>query len=126
MRAIDVFADFSLLTDAVASEAMARLEHPDSLGDVAARIFCAAPRIRSMAADARRRGLWRILDLGPVAACGRAYGILRETPMAAVECQPAGRDDRAALVAAAGAPKSLVDAIVCGVRRGVEEPLEAG
>ena len=71
MRAIDVFADFSLLTDAVASEAMARLEHPDSLGDIAARIFCAAPRIRSMAADTRRRG-WRILDLGPVAACGRA------------------------------------------------------
>ena len=72
MRAIDVFADFSLLTDAMASEAMARLEHPDSLGDVAARIFCAAPRIRSMAADASRRGLWRILDLEPVAACGRA------------------------------------------------------
>jgi hypothetical protein len=63
-------------------------------------------------------------EYGPVAACGRAYGILRETPMAAVECQPAGRDDRAALVAAAGAPRSLVDAIVSGVRRGVEEPLE--
>ena len=65
-------------------------------------------------------------EYGPVSACGRAYGILRETPMAAVECQPAARDDRAALVAAAGAPASLVDAIVCGVRRGVEEPLEAG
>jgi len=63
-------------------------------------------------------------ESGPVAACGRAYGILRETPMAAVECQPAGRDDRAALVAAAGAPTALVEAIVCGVRRGVEEPLE--
>ena len=59
---------------------------------------------------------------GPVAACGRAYGILRETRMAAVEYQPAGRDDRVALEAAAAAPVALVDAIICGVRRGVEEP----
>ncbi len=65
-------------------------------------------------------------EYGPVAACGRAYGILRETRMAAVECQPAACDDPAALAAAAAAPMSLVDAIVCGVRRGVEEPLENG
>jgi N-acetylmuramoyl-L-alanine amidase len=62
-------------------------------------------------------------DFGPVVACGRAYGILRETRMAAVEYQPAGRDERAALEAAAAAPVALVDAIICGVRRGVEEPL---
>ena len=34
-------------------------------------------------------------DFGPVASCGRAYGILRETRMAAVEYQPAGEDDPA-------------------------------
>jgi N-acetylmuramoyl-L-alanine amidase len=61
---------------------------------------------------------------GPVAACGRAYGILRETRMAAVEYQPAGIDDRVALEAAAVAPVALVDAIICGVRRGVEEPVD--
>ena len=65
-------------------------------------------------------------DFGPVLACGRAYGILRETRMAAVEYQPAGRDERSALEAAAAAPSRLVDAIICGVRRGVEEPLEDG
>ena len=61
---------------------------------------------------------------GPVAACGRAYGILRETRMAAVEYQPAGSDDRVALEAAAAAPVKLVEAIICGVRRGVEEPVD--
>jgi len=65
-------------------------------------------------------------ECGPVAACGRAYGILRETRMAAIECQPAGRDDEAGLRACASAPPALVAAIVCGVRRGVEEPLENG
>jgi N-acetylmuramoyl-L-alanine amidase len=65
-------------------------------------------------------------DFGPVTACGRAYGILRETRMAAVEYQPAGRDERSALETAAAAPRRLVDAIICGVRRGVEEPLENG
>jgi N-acetylmuramoyl-L-alanine amidase len=60
---------------------------------------------------------------GPVAACGRAYGILRETPMTAVECQLASRDDAAAMRLAAAAPEVLVGAIVLGVRRGVEEPL---
>ena len=45
--------------------------------------------------------------------------------MAAVEFQPAGRDDRDALETAAAAPAALVDAIICGVRRGVEEPLES-
>ena len=60
---------------------------------------------------------------GPVEACGRAYGILRETPMTAVECQPAGRHDAPAIAAAAAAPDALVTAIVCGVRRGIEEPV---
>ena len=63
-------------------------------------------------------------DFGPVSACGRAYGILRETRMAAVEYQPAGRDERSALETAAASPGPLVDAILRGVRRGVEEPLE--
>jgi N-acetylmuramoyl-L-alanine amidase len=63
-------------------------------------------------------------DFGPVEACGRAYGILRETRMAAVEYQPAGRDEPDALELAAAAPKALVDAIICGVRMGVEDPVQ--
>jgi N-acetylmuramoyl-L-alanine amidase len=64
-------------------------------------------------------------DYGPVAPCGRSYGILRETRMAAVEFQPAGREDRIAFEAAAAAPVGLVNALIRGVRRGVEEPYEA-
>ena len=45
--------------------------------------------------------------------------------MTAVECHPAARDDESALAVAAAAPASLVDAIVRGVRRGVEEPLDS-
>jgi hypothetical protein len=44
--------------------------------------------------------------------------------MAAIEYPPAGSDDRVALEAAAAAPVKLVDAIICGVRRGVEEPVD--
>jgi hypothetical protein len=72
MRALDVFVDFSSSTDAVASEAMARLESPDSLGGIASRIFCAAPQVGFIDANESRRGVWRILDLGPVEACACA------------------------------------------------------
>jgi hypothetical protein len=44
--------------------------------------------------------------------------------MAAVEYQPAGSHDRVALAAAAAAPLKLVDAVIRGVRRGIEEPVD--
>jgi hypothetical protein len=67
MRAIDVFADFSLLTDAAASDAMARLEHPIRWGDVAAGLCGAADPIHGRRYEARG---WRILDLGPSPRAG--------------------------------------------------------
>jgi N-acetylmuramoyl-L-alanine amidase len=60
--------------------------------------------------------------LPTVAADGRAYGLLRETRMAAVVCELAERGDVEAmrrLVARAG---DVGRAIVTGVRRGIEEP----
>jgi glycosyltransferase involved in cell wall biosynthesis len=72
MRAIDVFVDFSSSSKTVASHAMARLESPDSLGGIASRIFCAAPQSGFIDANESQRGVWRILDLGPVEACDHA------------------------------------------------------
>jgi len=54
--------------------------------------------------------------------CGKAYGILRETRMAAVVCELVDQGDVTAMrniVARAG---DVSRAIVRGVRRGVEEP----
>jgi N-acetylmuramoyl-L-alanine amidase len=88
--------------------------------------YFATPTFRSERGYSLAVRIAEALDrgFGPVTACGRAYGILRETRMAAVEYQPAGRDDRVALEAAAAAPTRLVEAIICGVRRGVEEPVD--
>jgi N-acetylmuramoyl-L-alanine amidase len=88
--------------------------------------YFATPTFRSERGYSLALRIAEALDggFGPVTACGRAYGILRETRMAAVEYQPAGSDDRVALEAAAAAPLKLVDAIICGVRRGVEEPVD--
>jgi len=71
MRSIDVFVDLSLVTAGV-PEAMARLESTESLGAVAERLFCAAPRRRFSAPGERRHGAWRVLETGPVEACRRA------------------------------------------------------
>src|SRR5262245_12353028 len=79
MRLIDVFADFSSSTEAVASEGMTRLENSDSLGGIAGRIFCAAPGVRSVAVDKSRQGLWRVLDLGAVDACAHALSAAAHT-----------------------------------------------
>src|SRR5262245_62790860 len=69
MRTIEVFADFSALTEADASSALARLESPDSLGGIAGRIYCGG---RFTAAGAPPQGISRILDRGPVEACAHA------------------------------------------------------
>src|SRR5262245_27864365 len=69
MRTIDVFVDFSNVTDVAA--AIARLEQPDALGAVCERFVCAAPPWQSSAARDGQRD-WRVLDSEPVEACARA------------------------------------------------------
>ena len=59
---------------------------------------------------------------GPV---GRTYPILRETAMAAVVCEPATRGDLVAMRRVVERTADLARAIVRGVRRGVEEPIDA-
>lgn len=55
---------------------------------------------------------------------GRTYVLLRETRMAAVVCELYSRDDAAGAMALAPLVPDLADAIVDGVRRGVEAPLD--
>jgi N-acetylmuramoyl-L-alanine amidase len=55
---------------------------------------------------------------------GRTYRLLRETRMAAVVCELAGRDDAAAMAAVTAASPQLARVIVSGIRRGVEEPVD--
>jgi N-acetylmuramoyl-L-alanine amidase len=59
---------------------------------------------------------------GPV---GRTYSILRETTMAAVVCQPSVRGDLVGMHRLVERTAELAGAIVRGVRRGVEEPIDA-
>src|SRR5262249_49403687 len=70
MHAIDVFADFSAVTDAARRESMDRLAGADSLGGISGRMT--APRLQSTVDDDSQRGVWRVPDLGPVEACGSA------------------------------------------------------
>jgi hypothetical protein len=55
---------------------------------------------------------------------GRSYRILRETRMAAVAVELFSRDDAYAAAALSPRVPALAAAIVEGVRRGVEEPLD--
>jgi N-acetylmuramoyl-L-alanine amidase len=57
-------------------------------------------------------------------AVGRSYPLLRETRMAAVVCEIVPRDDVHALQTLIARNQLVADAIVRGVRRGVERPLE--
>ena len=61
-------------------------------------------------------------DLGP--PVGRTYQVLRETRMAAVVCELYSRDDPAGATALTTLVPRLADAIVEGIRRGVEAPLD--
>ncbi len=56
---------------------------------------------------------------------GRTYRLLRETRMAAVVCELVGRDDANAMAVLAHDLPGVAQAIVDGVRRGVEEPVDA-
>jgi N-acetylmuramoyl-L-alanine amidase len=64
--------------------------------------------------------------LGPRGgAAGRSYPALRETRMAAVVCEIVPREDAAAVQALVSNGPAVASAIVEGVRRGVERPLDA-
>lgn len=56
--------------------------------------------------------------------CGKAYGILRETQMAAVVCELVARGDVDGMRNVVARAGDVSRAIVRGVRRGVEEPPE--
>jgi N-acetylmuramoyl-L-alanine amidase len=55
---------------------------------------------------------------------GRTYRLLRETRMAAVVCEVVPRDDATAMATLSRRLPAAADAIVDGVRRGVEEPVD--
>lgn len=55
---------------------------------------------------------------------GRTYRLLRETRMVAVACELVARDDSEAAAALAARVPSVAEAVVEGVRRGVEEPVD--
>jgi N-acetylmuramoyl-L-alanine amidase len=57
--------------------------------------------------------------------CGKAYGILRETRMAAVVCELVDQGDVTAMRNVVARAGDVSRAIVRGVRRGVEEPLDS-
>jgi N-acetylmuramoyl-L-alanine amidase len=57
--------------------------------------------------------------------CGKAYGILRETRMAAVVCELVERGDVAGMRNVVARAGDVSRAIVRGVRRGVEEPSDS-
>lgn len=62
---------------------------------------------------------------GPVdAAQGRTYRLLRETRMAAVDCEMIGTDDADATARLAEHLPAVAGAVVQGVRRGIEEPVD--
>ena len=58
------------------------------------------------------------------APVGRTYRMLRETRMAAVVCELFSRDDPDGVIALTALVPRLADAIVEGVRRGVEAPID--
>jgi hypothetical protein len=72
-------------------------------------------------ADALRHELGAELR-SPVALTGRAYPVLRETRMAAVVCELAGKGDAAAVAAVVGRSGAVARAVVRGVRRAAEQP----
>jgi N-acetylmuramoyl-L-alanine amidase len=55
---------------------------------------------------------------------GRTYRLLRETRMTAVVCELAPRDDAAAVAGLVARLPALSRALIDGVRRGIEEPLD--
>ena len=77
--------------------------------------YCLAQRLT----EALRTTLKDVED--PV---GRTYRILRETRMSAVVCELGRRDDAGVTSALNARLPEITDALVTGIRRGVEEPVE--
>lgn len=89
--------------------------------------YFATPRFRSEAGYAIANQLSVALaEVLPSVepAVGRTYVLLRETRMAAVVCECYSRDDPVGAMALVPLVPELADAIVDGVRRGVETPLD--
>ncbi|MGH8999402.1 MAG: peptidoglycan-binding protein [Acidimicrobiia bacterium] len=68
--------------------------------------------------------LCRALEIPPCDPSGRAYALLRETRMPAVVCQPVDGDDAGGVQRLVARSGEAGRAIVRGIRRGVEEPLD--
>jgi N-acetylmuramoyl-L-alanine amidase len=72
-------------------------------------------------ADAVSRELAPIIG-GDACVAGRTYAVLRETRMAAVICEPVAADDVATMRTLVVRGAEVAQAVVRGVRRGVEQP----
>ncbi len=72
-------------------------------------------------ADAVSRELAPILG-GEPCALGRTYAVLRETRMAAVICEPVAAEDVGGMRTLVRHGAEVAQAVVLGVRRGVEQP----
>ena len=88
--------------------------------------YFANDRFRSEAGFALARRITAALrSAGPVdEPAGRTYRLLRETRMAAVDCELVAGDDAAATAALAEQLPVISEALVEGVRRGIEDPVD--
>jgi N-acetylmuramoyl-L-alanine amidase len=88
--------------------------------------FFATPTFRSEAgfrlAGAIHDELAAVVPDAADEPCGKTYTLLRETRMAAVVCEPVQRDDVRAMRRLVRDVAPIGDAIVRGIRRGIEEP----
>jgi N-acetylmuramoyl-L-alanine amidase len=88
--------------------------------------YFATPTFRSeggyQVAAAMQQELAGTLDACADTPCAKTYSLLRETRMAAVVCEPVARDDVDGMRQLVRNVTPVGDAIVRGVRRGLEEP----
>jgi N-acetylmuramoyl-L-alanine amidase len=88
--------------------------------------YFATPTFRSEGgyhvASAMQQELAAVLDACGDTPCAKTYALLRETRMAAVVCEPVARDDVEGMRRLVRNVTPVGDAIVRGVRRGLEEP----
>lgn len=88
--------------------------------------YFATPTFRSEAgfqvAAAIQQEMAAVVPVPSEAPCAKTYTVLRETRMAAVVCEPVARDDVEGMRRLVRNVTPIGDAIVRGVRRGLEEP----
>jgi N-acetylmuramoyl-L-alanine amidase len=99
-------------------------------GDTCRCTYFANPRFRSEAgfqlATAIQRELAVVVPSTAGEPCAKTYPLLRETRMAAVVCEPLQHDDVEAMRELVRNVTTIGQAIVRGVRRGLEEPATFG